>query len=58
MCVCLWLLQVSDAIIAHGSYIYKSTIANAVIGLRAIIEPGCTIQVCVCGGGGGRGAQC
>jgi len=36
--------KVQDAIIAQGSYVKKATISNAIIGLRAQIGEGCTIQ--------------
>jgi glucose-1-phosphate adenylyltransferase len=36
--------KVVDAIIAQGASVYSSTINNAVIGLRATIHQGCTIQ--------------
>ena len=37
--------KIMDAIIAQGSSVKDSTINNAVIGLRATINSGCTIQV-------------
>lgn len=37
--------KVTDAIVAQGAYMHDATVANAVIGLRAVIGKGCTIQV-------------
>jgi len=31
----------------QGAFVHDSTITNAIIGLRAIIGKGCTIQVCM-----------
>nr|QKY15152.1 ADP-glucose pyrophosphorylase large subunit (AGPL) [Polytomella parva] len=36
--------KIADAIVSQGSYLRKSTIKNAVIGVRSNIREGCTIQ--------------
>ena len=37
--------KISDAIVSHGAYLHECTVDNAIIGLRARIDKGCTIRV-------------
>jgi ADP-glucose pyrophosphorylase len=38
-------VQVEEAIISHGCTVKRSSIKNAVVGLRSHIEEGCTLHV-------------